>query len=444
MKKYLFWRLFVILSLGVVIFFSLLHSAAILSDEKMSYIDELHQAQIRTWGSKAQSLLDEGDPSKLDKWLKELAIQENTWVTVIRSQIDNVAGNPLNERFWRGYGIGRSETWKIHLYFPDNPIMEVALTPSNYHFLIILPDRMRPGAYQSHVFWLYRVVIPFVALFALTLYIYSKVMTPLKHFHSAAVEFSRGNYQARIADSVSLGEDEFGQVARTFDIMAERTSTVIEHNRNLIADMSHEIRTPIARIEMAVDCVEQDISPDVMVERIRAEVLQMRQLAEDTLTLAWIENERPDLRIESFDLSELLDAIIEDARFEYPDRQLELNIPNSLPLSQSNQRAVGHALENIIRNGLRYTPPAQSLNVHATIEKNQVCLTITDSGPGIDPKLYSEIFKPFFKAEEQVGSRKGFGVGLALAKRHIEAVKGAISAKNHLDKGLRFTILLPV
>ncbi|MEZ9231220.1 histidine kinase sensor domain-containing protein [Vibrio amylolyticus] len=444
MRRNVFWRLFVILSLGVVIFFSLLHSAAILSNEKMSYIEDVHQQEIRDWGGHAQRLLDEGNHSKLDAWLNDLAIREDTWATVIRSQIDNVAGNPLNDRFWQGYGIGRSETWKIHLYFPENPIMEVALTPSNHHFLIILPDRMRPGTYMSHAFWFYRVVIPFIALFALTLYIYRYVMTPLKHFHSTIMEFSRGNYQARIADRVTIGNDEFSQVAKTFDAMAERTSTVIEHNKNLIADMSHEIRTPLARIEMAVDCVEHDINPRTMVDRVRTEVRQMRQLAEDTLTLAWIENEQPDLRVEPFDLSELLEAIIDDARFEFPDRQLEVDIPSTLPLTKSSQRAVGHALENIIRNGLRYTPVNQLLHIQATVEKDQIRLKIVDCGPGIDPSLCDKIFTPFFKANNDTGTRKGFGVGLALAKRHIEAVKGSVFARNNQANGMVFTVLLPI
>ena len=70
-------------------------------------------------------------------------------------------------------------------------------------------------------------------------------------------------------------------------------------------------------------------------------------------------------------------------------------------------------------------------------------IVITDSGPGIDPSLYQQIFKPFFKANNQVASRKGFGVGLALAKRHIEAVGGKIVAYNAPERGLVMDITLP-
>ncbi|MEF1303953.1 histidine kinase sensor domain-containing protein, partial [Vibrio owensii] len=83
MKKMLFWRLFVVLSLGVVIFFSLIHSAAILSNEKMSYLKKSHRQQILDWGSTAQTYIDQQDWQGLDTWLEELAANESTWATVL-------------------------------------------------------------------------------------------------------------------------------------------------------------------------------------------------------------------------------------------------------------------------------------------------------------------------------------------------------------------------
>lgn len=363
---------------------------------------------------------------------------------MVQSQIDVVAGNELNQRFWQGYGIGRNVEWKIHLDFPENPIMEVALRPSNYHFLIILPDRMRPGTYMSHAFWLFRFIIPFATLLALTIYLYRYVMRPLQQFHQATQAFSKGQYSARIPEKLTQGNDEFSQIARTFNTMAEQTSNVITHNRNLISDMSHEIRTPIARVETAIDCLEQNIKPQAMMTRIKGETKNMRELAEDTLTLAWIENENPDLCQESFDLIELVEAIVEDAKFEFVEKYIDLNAPEEVPLRHSNQRALGQAIENILRNGLRYTPDGERLVIDIQANKSKVKLTLTDSGPGIETHLCDKIFTPFFKAQNQVSNRKGFGVGLALAKRHIEAVKGSVSAYNAPDKGLCVTIELPL
>nr|WP_238322339.1 sensor histidine kinase [Vibrio mexicanus] len=372
-----------------------------------------------------------------------LADSESTWATVLKSELTVQGGNALNERFWSGYGIGRNVEWKIHLDFPNNPIMEVALEPFGHHFLVILPDRMRPGTYMSHAFWLFRFVIPFLSLLALTVYLYRYVMRPLQQFHRASQAFSQGDYSARIGNTMTLGDDEISQVARTFDKMAERTSDVIQHNRNLIADMSHEIRTPLARIEMAIDCADREIDRDEMLSRIKTDTQKMRSTAEDTLTLAWIENEQPNLRSESFDLAELIEIIADDARFEYPDKHIILEQDEPLPLSDSSQLALSQSLENVIRNGLRYTRAGETLTIKVTKKPACYQVLVTDSGPGIDPSLYEKIFKPFFKANNQVAARKGFGVGLALARRHIEAVGGSIRAYNAPDQGLTMDITLP-
>ncbi len=443
MKRLLFWRLFIILALGGVIFFSLLHSAAILSDEKMSYLDEAHQQEILDWGKQAQRLYDAGDQAALDAWINNLSEQQGTWIAIVESNLSLTSGKPLEKRFWEGFTLGRGVDWKIHLYFSWNPIMEVTLIPDNQHFLVLLPDRMRPGTYMSHALWFFRVILPFTTLLALSIYLYRYVMRPLMHFKEVSNAFSQGDYDARISQRMPLGQDEISQIARTFDHMANRTSQVIEHNRNLISDMSHEIRTPIARIETALDCLDQDIRNEEMRDKIRREINAIRTMAEDTLTLAWIENEQPQLKDEDFDMSELLEVLLEDARFEFQDKIVTLDIPENMPVSQSNQRALAQALENIIRNGLRYTPERETLAIKAKLVETNWVISIIDGGDGLDQSLHQSIFKPFFKANNQQGCRKGYGVGLALAKRHIEAVGGTISVDNADQMGLAFTITLP-
>ncbi|SON52308.1 putative Signal transduction histidine kinase [Vibrio tapetis subsp. tapetis] len=447
MKKILFWRLFVVLALGMVFFFSMLHSAAIHTKETMSFLSQPHRQEILDWGSQAQALRNAdkiNGTTELDRWLKALGEQENTWTTVVRSQIDVLGGDTLNQRFLDGYRIGRNVDWKIHLDFPNNPIMEVTLTPSNEHFLILLPDRMRPGTYVSHAFWVFRFIIPFASLLALTIYLYRYAMKPLQRLHAATQAFSQGNYNVRIGDGVKLGEDEFSQVAKTFDKMAARTSELIDHQRNLIADMSHEIRTPLTRIEMALNCAERSIDSPQMLKRVAQETQFMRQMAEDTLTLAWLENEKPDLRQESFDLSELIEVIVDDAQFEYPKVVINNQLPDNIPLMHSNQRALGQAIENIVRNGLRYTPSGQAFLITSSSNQTHVSLAFLDSGPGVPNGSLDKIFTPFFKVKQKDHTRSGFGVGLALTQRHIESVQGTVKAANHKDGGLEITITLPL
>jgi two-component system sensor histidine kinase PfeS len=239
--------------------------------------------------------------------------------------------------------------------------------------------------------------------------------------------------------------------------MAQRISKLIYNQRQLLADLSHELRTPLTRIDMAVDFVEQNINPKQALERLRYEAVTMRNLVEDTLTLAWLNNESPRLNTDDFDLVELLEVICEDARFEYPNRLLTTDLPSQAEIHHSSQTALGQAFENIVRNALRYTPENSEVRVSLTQGDKCYTLSVKDQGPGVPQSMLFDIFKPFFRVDKARVSDKaltqsappsGFGLGLALAQRQIAAIGGSISAKNYIDKegallGLEMVIRLP-
>ena len=166
----------------------------------------------------------------------------------------------------------------------------------------------------------------------------------------------------------------------------------------------------------------------------------MRRLVEDALTLSWLETERPMLRDETLDLTDLLDSILDDARFEYPDRQIETQLPAEAELVGSCHRALGQAVENIVRNALDHTPSGKKVWVQLQAEAESYRLDIIDQGPGVPPQWLERIFQPF---ERVSGDRPGFGLGLALAERQIGAIGGRLAATNHEHGGLCMTIWLP-
>ncbi|WP_315984115.1 ATP-binding protein [Aliamphritea spongicola] len=123
----------------------------------------------------------------------------------------------------------------------------------------------------------------------------------------------------------------------------------------------------------------------------------MRELVEDTLMLVWLNNESPQLCSECFDLAELLQVIGEDARFEYPRHRLTLCVPEQVEITHSSQRAVGQALENIIRNALQHTPEGREVRVVLNVSDEALEITVTDEGPGVPEPLLQDIFRPFFR-----------------------------------------------
>jgi two-component system, OmpR family, sensor histidine kinase PfeS len=286
-------------------------------------------------------------------------------------------------------------------------------------------------------------VLPMLLLGLVAFVLYRHIMTPLRKLEQATRSFALGRFDTRVRQSLGKRSDELSELADTFDRMAERIGALVVSQRQLIADVSHELRTPLTRLDIAVQNLGQGREAEENLKRIVRESANMRGLVDDSLTLAWLENERPDLQQESFDLTDLIDVLAEDARFEYPDRNLALELPDSAQLSNSNHRSLGQALENILRNALRFTPEKLSVSVSVKDRDDHYRIRIEDEGGGVPEQDLERIFQPFFRTETSRPDRSGFGLGLALAKRQIAAVGGVLRAANISGKGLAMIIDLP-
>ena len=440
MNHRLFWKLCLVIGLGSVLLFWIIARVAWQTEERMSFIDAEHQRTLRHYGEQAEAMYRAGDHEALARWLTTLQQQEQTWAAVVEAEVRPLAGSVLNERFYEGFGLGRDVSWKIHLYFQENPIMDLPFADGRTHFLIILPQRMRPGLNWHYAKLLLQLVVPLVLMLIVCLVLYRHLMQPLGRLEQATRQFSDGRLDVRVRSLLGSRNDELARLAETFDAMAARTGQLIIDQRQRLADMSHELRTPLTRIEMAVSLAEQDGGQRQLLERIREDCAGMRRLVEDALTLSWLENERPELRDESLDLSELLDSIVDDARFEYPDRQVLCQMPDSAPLHGSSSRALGQAIENVVRNALDHTPPGGQIEVSLSEEGDAWLLRVADQGPGVAEQWLERIFQPFFRGGSE---RAGFGLGLALAQRQVSATGGSIRASNRPGGGLLMEICLP-
>lgn len=444
MNRRLLWKLCATIAVGTVALFSLLNYLMEHTETSMSHIDRKHRQTLLDYGAEAERLYNAGDEAALARWLAELQRREQTWAAVLHSHLEPVANSVINQRFQDGFRLGRSVDWMIHLYFTENPIMEVTFASGHTHFLIQLPQRMRPGGYQPHTRVLLQLALPLLLLVLLSLVLYRHLMQPLRQLEKATRRFSEGEHRVRVRASLGKRNDELARLAETFDHMAARTEGLIQSQRHLIADLSHELRTPLTRIEMAVDRAEQTADVTTVLTRIRRDGALMRQLAEDTLTLAWLENERPRLNGDDFDLTDLLDSLLDDARFEFPHHRIRASLPDDAPLGNSSQRALGQAIENVLRNALDHTPPGREVAITLTNQDSGYCLTIDDQGPGVPGEHLDRIFQPFFRLDAARRSEtSSFGLGLALARRQLEAAGGRITANNRLEGGLRMCILLP-
>ncbi|MCV6588917.1 MAG: sensor histidine kinase [Marinobacterium sp.] len=453
MSRRLFWKFCASFGLTAVVLVYLVGISSTWVEHQMSLLAAADRAEMRRWGQQAEQLLVAGDRQVLQQWLDQLQQREQTLVAVVRVEEQWLTSGLEEER--QLSRIGRSLDWAIHLHHTGRPIMQVPFSDGIHSLAVRLPERMLPGQWWPWTSRALQILPPLLLMLLLSALFYRHLMRPLRQLQLATRRFNAGDYDVRAGASLGRRQDELAELAHTFDGMADHIGGLIRTQRHLIRDLSHELRTPLTRLELALD---DQLDDNQLRQRGRKEAAVMRQLVEDTLMLAALERgdtgQMPES--ESVDLTLLLEAISEDARYEFQDRQLRLQLSEQHILPQGNERALSQALENIIRNALRHTPPGTEVVItekqiftdKPTAEQmlSAGCLLqIRDNGPGVPEEHLDDIFQPFFRIDRaRSRAAGGSGLGLALARRQLESQGGTVQAFNHPEGGLVMVVWLPV
>ena len=261
---------------------------------------------------------------------------------------------------------------------------------------------------------------------------------PIRSLRSAFDSAAAGHLETRVSPEIGGRRDEIADLGRDFDRMAAQLQGLIVAQRRLLHDVSHELRSPLARLQAAVGLARQDpAKTEASLERIEREASRLDRMVGEILTLARLEGGTTGKR-ESVDFADLVASIAEDARFEAEaaGRRIQIDIEEDIRIE--GQPALLHrAVENVVRNALRF---GTAVDISLRAEGNSARLSVTDNGPGVPQEELSRIFEPFYRGRPADGA--GFGLGLAIAQRAVEAHGGNIRASN-LVPGLRVEIQLP-
>ncbi len=278
------------------------------------------------------------------------------------------------------------------------------------------------------------------------------LVRPLQEIAAAARAFGEGNMAARTGVD---RPDEIGQVARAFDEMSERVARSREAERELLASMSHELRTPLARIRVALDlAAEGDAATaraslaDVSEDLTEMETLMSSIFSTTRLEMAAAAGDGPvPLQRGDVDLPALVEKAVGHQRAQHRGRTYTLNVRarSTVRWICADAILVRRAIENLLDNAHKYSPAGAPVAVDVTEEAGAFQVAITDQGFGIDARDLPRIFTPFFRADRsRARATGGVGLGLALAKRVVEAHGGQIAVSSQLDVGTTVTFSLPI
>jgi two-component system sensor histidine kinase PfeS len=435
----LFWKLAALLVTFTLLLISLSWFWSQRVELHTSYLSAPAKQQLQAYADAAEQAWLEGGAAGVDEFLQELREREVSEALLLDTELQALGSQTLTAQQRERLTFMRQLDWPMSRRSAELPYIDIPFANGEGHLVIQLPERFRPWEYRQPLLWLTRALLPAMLALLFCMGLYRVLIAPLVRLREQANALHCDDLSAR-AGAVARRHDELGELGRAFDHMAERLQGTVELQRQLLRDLSHELRTPLSRLRVAAEGGLQDQS---LTQRVMHEVQLMQQLVGDTLELAWLDTERPRLVREQVDLAALWDMLCERVCFEsgWTPERLVYAVAPGCHLS-CNLNALARALENILRNAIRYSPEAGLIRLSGKAQAGEWHLWLEDQGPGVPEQQLAQIFLPFTRLNGARPGDGGFGLGLSIARSAIDGQGGRIYAEN-AHPGLRIHLHLP-
>ncbi|MDF1685009.1 MAG: ATP-binding protein [Legionellaceae bacterium] len=315
---------------------------------------------------------------------------------------------------------------------------------SDVNFRLITDSRtMAQGITPATIVFLELMFALVVSLIS-CLFLSNLLINPILIIKKAVHQISRGKLDVRISDAFKNRNDELVELAKNFDNMAQELQSLVSSKERLLEDISHELRSPLARQMVAIELLKAK-SNDLSIKHfqyIMNENKKLNQLIDEIISLAKIKSHTRILQLTEVNLCYLLQKIAEDANYECQQNCIKVKCPHDLSL-QADVILLNRAIENIIRNAVRYTGSHKEIEIKVSQQEDNLIMSITDNGPGVPEDEIAQIFEVFYRAHTASVHTSGYGLGLSIAKQAIQLHRGTIQAHNLARGGLQVDIVLP-
>jgi len=293
-------------------------------------------------------------------------------------------------------------------------------------------------------------VSTFLLSFPLSFWLAWLFTRPIKKLQTAIQDLSNDLNDKEKLVQIAKRRDEFGDLARDFDSMAVHLNEIISSKTRLLSDVSHELKSPLARLQIALGIAAKKQEVELSeLQRIKLEADRMNQMITGLLDYAKMDNQYIKPEAQSFNLSELLEILINDAAFESHQNQIEIktHLQQEIHITAIKPLLIS-CIENILRNAIRYAEKEINISCYTQKNgdnKNEVIISICDDGQGVDDDQLLKIFDAFYRPEiDRSRHSGGVGLGLSIAQKAVLLHHGKIDAQNLEPHGLKLTISLPL
>jgi two-component system, OmpR family, sensor histidine kinase CpxA len=318
------------------------------------------------------------------------------------------------------------------------------------NFILVAQVRPGRGLFTPHLAgaFLFRIAIALLSAGLLCLVLARHIARPIRALQIAAGRIADGDLSVRALPAGSGRNDELAELARDFDVMAERIQDLLRKQQELFGEISHELRSPLARLGVSLELVRRGETDGV--ERMQTDLDRLDDLIGQILILTRLQNQGIQRVETTLNLRPILESVAEDARFEGAEQGKSVAIVHAEDCWMKGDAALLRScIENLVRNAIRYTSPQSEVAINLSHLHGpgvlQARLVVADHGEGVPPECLPRLFEPFYRVSpSRDRGSGGTGLGLSIAQRVAVLHRGSIVARNREEGGLEMEVRLPL
>ncbi|MGK2850327.1 MAG: sensor histidine kinase [Candidatus Limnocylindrales bacterium] len=274
----------------------------------------------------------------------------------------------------------------------------------------------------------------------------SRVSVPISRLAAAARRIADGRYAERVAVA---SPDEIGDLARSFNRMAESLEGTERRRLQLVGDVAHELRTPLTTVDGYLEGLQDGVIPptEATWALMRGETARLSRLVDDLQQLWRAEAHQLPMALTAVEVPAFMESLVGRFGIAAGERGVELHlaVQERALVMRADRDRLAQVLDNLVSNALRYSPDGGRVTLAASWSDGRIRLSVADEGPGLTVEQRERVFERFYRVDpSRSRALGGSGIGLAIARALIDAMDGRIWVESEgTGRGSTFEIELP-
>jgi signal transduction histidine kinase len=462
-KKGLFFKM--LATYTIIISLSLIFIASFLSYWFQNYFFNERKEQILDWSSAIQQYVLEGDDTsqQLNEGIVIIGefIKSDIWIVNSYGFVEDVSNREHNDFINKQVFEKQQEELKLGHSFEvtepyrglyDNKPVRIYGTPimteAGFRGSIILYSSIEqlsePLNRVYEIIWISAIFAIIISCIVLYYFSQKIIIKPLAEINSVAKKISNGDVDKRV---YLKSNDEIGELAQSFNFMADSVEKTEKNRRDFISNVSHEIRSPITSIKGFIGGILDGVIPEEKEKYYLSiayeEIQRLTRLVNDLLDMSAIEAGKFSLRIMEVDINEIIRLTVIKNETKIKEKRAAVDVcfdEDNLFVAGDTDRLV-QVITNLLDNAIKYVNPIGKIKIISKTKGKKVFVSVFNESPLIAEEDLKHIWDRFYKADKSRTAKESTGLGLSIVRNIITQLQEDIWVENK-ENGVCFTFTL--